>query len=442
MTLKKALILGLLLELVIGCLAATFYFKFYIYTPTYSIRAMQHAMEDGDGAALQKRVDVDGIFANGCTTLSQLVPESDPVYPKLKDGSFGTLCRDEFMTYVTAGAWPEAEEITPESSFQDKIGLKTIQFRDLEYVYPDQPEDGNALNSETIMDELLTYVFSLVKQHVFGEEDGGTAEDEVALNLTLELPKDVIAGVRVYEPNYGDTYLLRLKLHRQEDGSWKLTDILNYDDFAEKIIQQNDRDYTRYKDKVRMILTASQEKQDEMKANRDTGDMNWIFDMRNVLNESYGQLNALQVPVAGGYLNHLLKEREAYNHELLEDYYELAAQKEKMEDARKAGEEAQKNHRRNAFNEALWNSSLVADNNKIKAAEKKVADNRAALEKVLGRNLDRSIFAAQTAQSLRNNDDAAVRAANYPGAAESSSDDTGLTGGDNLPVVSAYDSLN
>ncbi len=62
MTVKKAVIIGLLLEILIGCLAGVFYFKFYVYTPTYSIRAMQKAMQSGDVEELKNRVDLDGLF--------------------------------------------------------------------------------------------------------------------------------------------------------------------------------------------------------------------------------------------------------------------------------------------------------------------------------------------------------------------------------------------
>ena len=87
MTVKKAVIIGLLLEILIGCLAGVFYFKFYIYTPTYSIRAMQKAMQSGDVEELKNRVDLDGLFKLNNGKLAQLVDKNDPAYGKVADGS-------------------------------------------------------------------------------------------------------------------------------------------------------------------------------------------------------------------------------------------------------------------------------------------------------------------------------------------------------------------
>ena len=139
MTARKAVILGVLLELLLGIAAGAFYFKFYIYTPTYSLRAMQKAIQTGNVDELQKRIDMDAIFQGSSKKLAELVPQDEPVYGKLKDGSFGDLCKEDFLTYVKTGKWPEPERITAESSFQDKIGLRTVSFRILEYVYMDPP---------------------------------------------------------------------------------------------------------------------------------------------------------------------------------------------------------------------------------------------------------------------------------------------------------------
>ena len=72
MTVKKAVIIGLLLEILIGCLAGVFYFKFYIYTPTYSIRAMQKAMQSGDVEELKNRVDLE-TTANWHSWLTKMI---------------------------------------------------------------------------------------------------------------------------------------------------------------------------------------------------------------------------------------------------------------------------------------------------------------------------------------------------------------------------------
>lgn len=438
MTLKKAVILGLVLEIILGCAAAAFYFKFYIYTPTYSVRAMQKAMQSGDVEELQRRVDLDGIFQGSAVKLSGLVPENDPVYGRLKDGSFGNLCKDEFLTYVKTGKWPESKDVTAESCFQDKIGFKTVSFRSLEYIYADAPP-GTEVRDEGLKDKMLGMALSLIKKYAFGEESNDASRDETALETNEALPATVTVGIRVYEPNYGDTYVLRLKLRRQEDRSWRLYDIENYTEYADELIKQNDRDFVRYKEKVRMILTATQEKLDELKGRRPEIDVNWILEARNILDDADDQLDDLKMPVAGGYLHYLLDERDSLYHELLDSYYDLAAQKEQMEDARQASDTKQKEKRRPVFNAGIWQNRLDMSTAKVAEVQKKLNDNRAKLESIVGKNIDRSAVAAKTAKVLRNNDDAAVRSANYPGVPEAVGDAHSLLGGENIPVVSAYD---
>ena len=69
MTVRKAVILGVVLELLIGIAAGAFYFKFYIFTPTYSLRAMQKDIQTGNVEDLQRRVDLDAIFQGGSQKL-------------------------------------------------------------------------------------------------------------------------------------------------------------------------------------------------------------------------------------------------------------------------------------------------------------------------------------------------------------------------------------
>lgn len=438
MTVRKAVILGVLLELLLGIAAGAFYFKFYIYTPTYSLRAMQKAIQTGNVDELQKRIDMDAIFQGSSKKLAELVPQDEPVYGKLKDGSFGDLCREDFLTYVKTGKWPEPEKITAESSFQDKIGLKTVSFRSLEYVYRDPPPGEEDRKDETLTDKVLSYILTKINDYMTGEESQEVATEEVALQEE-EGPIRVTAGIRVYEPNFGDTYILNLKLQRQDDGSWKLYDIENYSRYADELIKQNDRDYIRYKDKVRFILTAAQENLDELRAQHPEHDLDWVFEARKIFDESYKRIEELNVPIAGGYLNELLRERKEISLNMLESYYDVASHTDNMNDAKEQAEEARKaGKRRPVFNAAVWNNRLAQYNGKLSGLQKQWAENKSKLEAVVGPVIDRAAVAKKTAASMRNNDDAAVRAANYPGVAEQNGDAYSLLGGENLPEISAY----
>ncbi len=445
MTIKKAVIIGLLLELLIGCLAGVFYFKFYIYTPTYSIRAMQKAMQSGDVEALKERVDLDGLFKLNNDKLAQLVPKSDPAYGKVADGSFAKYCQDDFLNYVQNGKWQERDTVTPESSLEDRIGFRTVSFRSLEYVYRDPPPGQENVKEQSIKDKLLSMGISLLHKYVLGNEKTEEAvHEETKATQEAELDTIVTAGVKVYEPNLGDTFVLKLKLKRQEDGSWKLYDVENYQEYANLLLKQNDRDFVRYKEKVRNILTAAQEKLDELRGNHPNQDMDWIIEARKIMEESNRQVAELKVPVAGGYLNQLLKERERLFHELLEGYYEVNSQSQDMNDAKEAAKTpVDKKKRRPVYNEAVWNQRLAKTREKLAEDQKSWSENKAKLEAIVGAVIDRAEVAHVTAASMRNNDDAYVRAVNYPvGGSHSNGTEADSTptllDGDKVPTVSAY----
>ena len=90
------------------------------------------------------------------------------------------------------------------------------------------------------------------------------------------------------------------------------------------------------------------------------------------------------------------------------------------------------------MNAAVWNNRLAQYNGKLSGLQKQWAENKSKLEAVVGPVIDRAAVAKKTAASMRNNDDAAVRAANYPGVAEQNGDAYSLLGGENLPEISAY----
>ena len=446
MTIKKAAIIGLILEILIGCAAGAFYFKFYIYTPTYSIRAMQKAMQSGDVEELQRRVDLDAIFQDNTAKLVQLVPQTDPVYTKLADGSFAKDSQQEFLSYVKNGKWPEVETITAESAFQDKIGLKTISFRNLEYVYRDSPPGQESLKEAGPVEKVLSLGMSLINRYIFNEENSGAESEEAMAAQSDEGPVVVTAGVRIYEPNYGDTYILKLKLQRQEDGSWRLFDIANYQEFADVIIKQNDRDYIRYKEKVRFMLSAGQEKLDELNARHPDHDMDWVIDARKIMEASNEEIDGLKVPVAGAYLRQLLDERKDCFQEILESYYDRQAQEQSMLEAKEKAEAALKAGKKGpVYHDAVWKNRLSKADGRISEALKNWTDIKSRLESIVGSVVDRAAVAQTVAAMLRNNDDDAVRRANYPGTAHT---DTGskepkggtgsLFGDGELPEVSAY----
>lgn len=59
-----------------------------------------------------------------------------------------------------------------------------------------------------------------------------------------------------------------------------------------------------------------------------------MIEARKIMKESDQQLEELKVPVAGGYLNQLIKERKDLFYELMDSYYDLASQTQDMNTAK------------------------------------------------------------------------------------------------------------
>ena len=133
--------------------------------------------------------------------------------------------------------------------------------------------------------------------------------------------------------------------------------------------------------------------------------------------------------------------------DLLDSYYDLGEQTDSMNDAKESAQKAiEKKKKRPVYNEAVWNERLTKANTKITEAQKNWADNKAKLEAVVGSVVDRAAVAQTVAVVLRNNDDALVRAANYPAQGSNSSSVTtgvpSLLDDGNVPTISAYGQLN
>lgn len=425
MTLKKAMIFGLLLEILLGSLAVAFYFMYYIKTPTYSVNAIQKAIQSGDVEAVQARVDLDGLLQKCSMDISELLYKDDSMQAKLTDGSFQQLCKDEFLSYVKDGKWPEEKEITEESSFQAKIGFKTMTIRSVEYVYKDPPSmEGEEIREDGSMLDIVRV--PVLNQLNFMKKAVATDGSDTAT-----------AAIRIYEPNFGDTYLLRVKLRRLEDGNWQLYEVENYKEFVNELIKQNDRDFKRYKGHVKVIIANTQDKFNELRQREPEINMDWLFEARKIMAESCEQLDALNVPIAGGHLEQLLKDRKTIFLDMLDAYYNRISQREAMNDAWEKVEERKKEGKKARFNEDGWNRRLEKAGQTVGELNAKWADNKAKIEAIVGTTAEVNEAAMRGARALRNNDDAAVRAANYPGV---ENDNVGgefsPVGGEKLPTIS------
>ena len=94
---KGAIIVGIFLEILLGAAAAAFYFMYYVHTPTYSINALQKAIQSNDVEQFQRYVDLDAILNKATVDLEKIAPPNSSLKAKMRDGSFAKLCKEDIL---------------------------------------------------------------------------------------------------------------------------------------------------------------------------------------------------------------------------------------------------------------------------------------------------------------------------------------------------------
>lgn len=419
MGIKGAVIFGIFLEIFLGAAAAAFYFMYYIHTPTYSINALQRAIQSNNVDDFQRYVDLDAILQKGAADLAGLDSVDAEMKKKLQDGSFVKLCRDDILYSISNGDWKEVKEITPEIEFQDNIGLRTMSIRRIEYVVKDKPFKLQ-----------IPFLNDATEENQEQEEP-----DDGVVKATI--------GVLVYEPNLGDSFLIKLKMRQMEDQSWQVYDVLNYGEFAEAIMKQNARDYKRYVDKVRTNIKNTEDKFAALKKKIPEINKEWIIESQKIMKESCEQLDELKVPVAGAKLDNLLNARKSIFYDMMDMYYESLNFKETVADYQKSAEEAakaaaEKGQKQKQKRKPNFDKQAAKIDEKLAEANKNWETNKSELAKILG-PLSRNATEARGLRALRNNDDYAVRQANYPGVENANtSEGVNPLRPETLPEVSAF----
>lgn len=398
---KKALIIGILLEIILGAAAAAFYFLYYIKTPTYSFNVIQKSIQTGNVDDFTARVDLEGVIKSAALDLSARIPEKDPNKKMIESDEFLSLCKEDYLYYVSNGKWKDVKEPTAETTLQDKIGFKTMEFRKVE-----------AISRDYIDPE---------------------AEDQTPTATVV---------VRLYEPNYGDSFLVRLKMRQLEDESWQLYAVEDYAEFVDGLVKQNERDLKRYIDKVRNNIKKTEDSFAELRQRIPVINKEWVLEAQKIMKESNASLEEISVPVAGAHLNMLLKDRKSIFFDMMDLYYESITQREALEEAKKKAEEE--------ANKPAANGKKPKPRKKLNAVERKLeklngqlvevnkkwSGNKEEITKIIG-STDETIN--RGVRAMRNNDDAAVRAANYPGAdTVGDGDGANPLRPDSLPEVSVF----
>lgn len=201
------------------------YFLYYTKTPEYALEKIQTSFEKHDWQTFQKYVELDVLLDNSTETLIQAMIDTDrPMSGDAKAAMSGFVqmfkaplamtLRTEIQYYVENGEW---KKDAASSDVQDpmsldvvltRIGLKAIQFRNLDYVATDR--------------------------------EMGTAR----------------AGVRIYQADVGEEFTFEVKLAQGNDGVWRVTEIQNLHEFIAMIARAHDALLADYLSQSQAIIDA------------------------------------------------------------------------------------------------------------------------------------------------------------------------------------------
>ena len=192
--------------LVLICIAlGGWYNLYYIKTPEYSINIIQEAIKKHDVDRFKKHVDLDSVVAHTVDDYMAVKQKNS----KDKD-EFGielvaalkpqitTMLKDEIVSIVDTGSWEvdESSKIVDKEIVISDINLKGVNVKKVSYV----------------------------------KNEG-------------DFPH---LGVEIETPALPDAYIMDFEMKKNDDGSWRITRITNFDEYTQKIIDQKKEDLKQY----------------------------------------------------------------------------------------------------------------------------------------------------------------------------------------------------
>ena len=192
---------AVVLLLLAGAGALWWYFAQYTKTPEYSMKMIEESVAKHDMAKFQKYVDVDHLLDTASDALMEGLIDADrPMseeartavsgFTKMFKAPLVLSFKAAINHYIESGEWgtdasKAADQGIPIDSdlVLAKSGLKDLSFRRVD--------------------------------HVAVDKEAGTA----------------VAGVRVYQAEAGEEFVLEVRFVRADSGIWRASEILNFRDF-------------------------------------------------------------------------------------------------------------------------------------------------------------------------------------------------------------------
>ena len=194
------------------------YVSYYTKTPDYAIQMIQASLEKHDREKFQKYVDLDTLLDGSADALMQGLIDTDRPMPedaraavsgftKMFKAPLVTSFKGLINQYVSTGQWGSDESKAVDQGIPidsdlvlEKSGLKEMSYRKIDYVAVDK--------------------------------EAGTA----------------VAGVRVYQQEAADEFVLEIKFVQAANGVWRASEIVNFHDFIVFVMQARREHMQKYLD--------------------------------------------------------------------------------------------------------------------------------------------------------------------------------------------------
>ena len=251
--------------LVLICIAlGGWYNLYYIKTPEYSINIIQEAIKKHDVDRFKKHVDLDSVVAHTVDDYMAVKQKNSKDKDELGielvaalKPQITTMLKDEIVSIVDTGSWEvdESSKIVDKEIVISDINLKGVNVKKVSYV----------------------------------KNEG-------------DFPH---LGVEIETPALPDAYIMDFEMKKNDDGSWRITRITNFDEYTQKIIDQKKEDLKKYIADTKPYIDENNKKwAAAAKLDRKVK----YAKIAEVCKERLDKLNTWDVPYGAKELNDLRKE--------------------------------------------------------------------------------------------------------------------------------------
>lgn len=225
------LLLALLLVLLVTFAGGAWYFFSYRKTPEFTLEAVASAIRDHDAQKFETYVNLDEVLDQATDDMIQAFIETEGAssgeerealqsFAQVFKAPLALTLRSEILQYVKTGAWANTQaneqgmdDVLDANMVLTRTGLKGLSFRSLDYVATDK--------------------------------EAGTA----------------VAGVRVYQERIAEEFVFQVKLERQANGVWQVTEVENFKDYVLQIAKRDTERLQGYMEATGKIIKEHTEKE-------------------------------------------------------------------------------------------------------------------------------------------------------------------------------------